>query len=196
MMQVTVLQAAVVNVFQGPTAAQYAALSDADAAALLNQPVYTPRTSPITCATLGGADALGPVAAAALMAALRAAAAQTANPALQVMAQYAVDLLTGAGFSASDPGTAPQVQAMVSAGIVTQAQATAILNTSSYPAGSNAVANSDVTAARAYIALQTAQQAVTKQWASVYQEGLALIQAASSAAAVPTLAQLQALQPA
>lgn len=194
-MDMTVLQVAIWKVLNGPTAQTYSALSDADAAAALNTPIYTPRTTLVTWATLAGSDALGPAATAMVMANLRAAAAQTANAALAAMAALSEAMLSGAGFNAADPAVPAEVAALVSAGILTNDQATAALNVASYAAGSDGVQATDVTSARAYIALRAAMDGITKQWSAVYQAGLAAIQAASDAASVPTLAALRAITP-
>jgi hypothetical protein len=134
-----------------------AALSDADAATLLSSPILTPRPDRITYTTLGAV--WGPAAAATFVAGMEAAIA-AGNP----LAIYVDKLLGGPGFDATDPGTAPSAAQLVSAGLCTGVQVTAVLNTISYRCG-DVVAAADVAASRSRVSGYAAmEQIVVNQY--------------------------------
>ncbi len=188
----TNLQQSVLNVLMAnPTV--YAGLTDAAAAVQMNQPILTPKTGSITYASLASSAVWGPQAAMAFQQALKAASA--ANTALSPLATFIDTVLSGTGLNPADPAVPAEATALVTAGLVTQAQANTALYTTSYAAGVNTVAATDITAARAQLALQQAQQAVVQQLQSVYNQGMALIQSATTTATVPTLATCLALTP-
>ncbi len=164
-----------------------AALSDADAETVLSAPILTPRPDRITYTTLGAV--WGPVAAATFVAGMEQAIAAN-NP----LAIYVDKLLSGPGFDATDPGTAPSAQKLVDAGLCTADQVTAVLNNISYRCG-DVVAASDVTTARAALARSAGFSAVYQLVANQYNAAIAWLDTqrtggGSAPAAADVLAKL------
>lgn len=135
---------------------QYPSLSDAEVAALVNAPVLTPRTGMITYTAVGAI--LGAAKAITLRATLLGAVAQ--NGPLAPAAGYVDSLLGGPGFDASNADVQAMASQFVAAGVLTQADATLLLNTTSYVCG-DLVQVADVTAARAAMAAEAAAALAT-----------------------------------
>lgn len=152
--------------------------SDADAAAALSVPTLTLRTEPITYSTAG--LALGALKAIGLTTALTALAAGTSP--LAGPAKYVDALLSGPGFSASNPDVQTIGAEFVANSILSQADFTALLNTTSYRCGA-VVTASDVATARAKIATDAAIAALRNKHQAGVQAAATVISSGGNAAA-------------
>jgi hypothetical protein len=132
------------------------AMSDADAAAALSTPTYTPRTAPITLTTLSGSDVWGFQKTAAYRAALQTVAAGT-DATNAGLASTLLSILEGPGFYASDPQVSSMLTTFVAlgGGTVTLDDGNLAVGVPTYAAGAP-VATADVTAARAQMAYNAA----------------------------------------
>jgi hypothetical protein len=161
-----------------------AGLSDVDAAAALNSPIYTPRQGRVTAATLAGATGWGATRAAQIKAALRALAA-SATPA-GAAADLTLGVLDGAGFDPGDPESAKVAQLLVGAKICSADEAAVALNTIRYAAGAPDVSGEQVKTARAENARELALSQVRDD---------ALAAAAAFANELVTAAELDPAKP-
>ena len=162
----------------------YASLTDAATATALNAQTV-PVSTPLTIGYLSGVWGAGAVT---ILQELVAAANGTS--AIAGYALLAYDAIKSGDLSAQSPLVQAQIAAFVSAGILTQAQATAALYTFVWVPGGGNVQTTDVTAARAQMALVAAQQAAQalaiKGWNAVQ----ASIQNATTASTVPSSSQI------
>ena len=132
--------------------ADYAGLSDADAAALLSTPTgYVPRTERVTITTLCNADVWGFSKAAAFREALEAV--KGVGGTNGAGAATLLVILSGPGFSTADPQVAGLAQSFValSGGVISLDDAKRALGVPQYPAGRTFTAD-EVAAARAVLA--------------------------------------------
>lgn len=137
-----------------------AALSDAEAAALVSTPVKTPKSGMVTYTTC--AAVWGTVAAATFRAKMKGAVAagqavgaSDDAKAFGAIADYIDTLLAGTGIDPSNPEVPTQSAAFVAAGIATQEQVDGVFFNISLPAG-DVVSEADVAAARAAIVREDA----------------------------------------
>lgn len=161
-----------------------AALSDADALASINTPTYTPRTYRISYTSAG--DILGPDVAATMTATIAGMAASS-DAATAAKGRYADKVLI-TGFDPANPQAAPFVQQFVPA-VLTQQQATDLLNYTTYPAGDVRTLD-EVTNARAWMADQAARAKITTALASTINDWL--VQQPTSPTAAAVVQQVQA----
>ena len=162
----------------------YASLSDAAVATALNAqtvPVSTPLT-------IGYLSNVWGASAVTILQAL--VTASNGTSAIAGYALLAYDAIKSGDLSAQSPLVQAQIAAFVSAGILTQEQATAALYTYVWLPGGGNVQTADVTAARAQMALTAAQQAINKVAIAGWNAVQSSIQSATSAATVPTTAQI------
>ena len=162
----------------------YASLADSAVATALNAqtvPVSTPLT-------IGYLSSVWGAASPQILVALATAANSTS--AIAGYALLAYDAIKSGDLSAQSPLVQAQIAAFVSAGILTQEQATAALYTYVWLPGGGNVQTADVTAARAQMALTAAQQAINKVAIAGWNAVQSSIQSATSAATVPTTAQI------
>ena len=165
----------------------YASLSDAAVATALNAQTV-PVSTPLTIGYLSGVWGAGAVT---ILQALVAAANGTS--AIAGYALLAYDAIKSGDLSAQSPLVQAQIAAFVSVGILTQAQATAALYTYVWAPGNGLVQATDVTAARAQMALTAAQNLAKTQVAAGWNAVQAAIGAATTASAVPTQAQINSI---
>ena len=162
---------------------ELASISDADAAAALSEPVYTPRSDRVTYTTLG--DTWGVARAAEFRAALLSLPA----PMLAV-GQYVSSLLAGNGFDATSPKVAATVEQLVAAKICTADEVRSSLFTSTYPAGAPVTAD-DIAAARAAMTFADAARSLRADLAGIYNRGVAAIDAGEASGQLPSLDALR-----
>lgn len=162
----------------------YASLADSAVAPALNAQTV-PVSTPLTIGYLS--NVWGEASPGILMALVNASKGTSA---IAGYALLAYDAIKSGDLSARSPLFQQQIAAFVSAGILTQAQATAALYTFVWVPGGGNVQTADVTAARAQMALVGAQNAAQalaiKGWNAVQ----ASIQNATTASAVPTASQI------
>jgi hypothetical protein len=99
--------------------------------ALASVPTYTPRVGRITFTTIGAVLGLNAIAIRGSLIALQS----SSNPQLAGFAGYAVDVLRGDGFDATDPTSVAISDMFVTAFVCSTDQARTIFNTVSYPCG-------------------------------------------------------------
>ncbi len=162
----------------------YASLSDAAVATALNAQTV-PVSTPLTIGYLSGVWGAGAVT---ILQALVAAANGTS--AIAGYALIAYDAIKSGDLSAQSPLVQAQIAAFVSAGILTQEQATAALYTYVWVPGGGNVQTADVTAARAQMALINAQNVAQGLAINGFNAVRASIQSAKTASAVPTASQI------
>lgn len=162
----------------------YASLSDAAVATALNAQTV-PVSTPLTIGYLS--NVWGASSPDILMALVNASKGTSA---IAGYALLAYDAIKSGDLSAQSPLVQAQIAAFVSAGILTQEQATAALYTYVWVPGGGNVQTADVTAARAQMALTAAQQAINKAAIAGWNAVQSSIQSATSAATVPTTAQI------
>jgi len=157
----------------------YTSMTDAEVAAALNTRSVTVLT-PITEVTL--IESWGSNVYAVVLATIKAVAAGTTAEA--PYAGLLLDMLKGVGIYATDPSVQAQLAGFVSAGVVTQSQATQVLL--NFPFGSGVTASTDVTSARTQMAFNAAQQQAYRRAAVGWNAVQAAIGAAPAVSNVPT----------
>ncbi len=162
----------------------YASLSDAAVATALNAQTV-PVSTPLTIGYLS--NVWGASSPDILMALVNASKGTSA---IAGYALLAYDAIKSGDLSAQSPLVQAQIAAFVSAGILTQEQATAALYTYVWLPGGGNVQTADVTAARAQMALINAQNVAEGLAINGFNAVRASIQSAQTASAVPTASQI------
>lgn len=158
----------------------YASQTDAEVATALNAQTV-PVSVPLTIGYLAG---VWGTEAPAILEALVKASQGTSSIAAYALLAY--DAIKSKEMLAQSPLVQAQIGAFVSAGILTQAQATAALYTWVWAPGQGNVQSTDVTAARAQMALIAAQNMANTQAIAGWNAVQNAINTATSASNVPS----------
>lgn len=158
----------------------YASLTDTAVATALNA-----QTVPVTeTLTIGYLSTVWGADAPTILENLVKTSQGTSSIAAYALLAY--DAIMAGELSAQSPLVQAQIESFVSGGVLTQAQATAALYTWVWAPGQGNVQSTDVTAARAQMALVAAQNTVNTQAIAGWNAVQNAINTATSASNVPT----------
>lgn len=149
--------------------AEYAGLSDADAAARASTPTRSPKVEMVTLRSLGGQWGLNRAAG---FRGWLDVASRDPDPALAAFAATVFDLLKGPGFDASHSDVTSAVDRLVAMGACTAEEAQAVLYETTYPAGA-AVTEAEVAEARRQNLFADSWLAYREQLAANYNAAVA-----------------------